>query len=472
MKFFEKISSIPRPSFAEERIADYLCEFASERGLEYYRDDIHNVFIKMPASAGREGEDAILLQGHTDMVCEKNSDVEHDFMNEGIKLVERDGWIRADGTTLGADNGVAVAAMLYILDGAEGKLASHPAIECLFTVSEEVGLEGATNFDYSRVSATRMINLDSADESQIIAGCAGGERSVISFEPDCEQLCSAKVVTLSVRGLAGGHSGEDINRGRANANKLIGRILLALSEKFEIRLVDIFGGSKDNAIPRECVARVAVEDAKAFAEAARALGDTVKGELCHDDRDFVLDISSDDASDIRAATVSSSEKLFFLLGTVQNGIFEMNVNIEGLVEFSRNLGVITTEPELSRIDVVFFSRSPQMSQIDVSTAQLNAYAKQLGMTHTVSSRYPGWSYEENSAIRKTYAECYEELFKKKPQILVIHAGLECGVIRQRMPKLDIISCGPVVLDLHSPDEALNIASFERFFTLVKTVIEK
>ena len=176
MKYFEAISAIPRPSFYEEKIADYLCAFAKERGLDCYRDSLHNVLIKLPATAGREGEDAILLQGHTDMVCEKNSGVEHDFMNEGIKLYEKDGWIRAEGTTLGADNGVAVAAMLYILDGAEGNLPSHPALECLFTVSEEVGLEGATNFDYSHVSATRMINMDSADESQIIAGCAGGER--------------------------------------------------------------------------------------------------------------------------------------------------------------------------------------------------------------------------------------------------------------------------------------------------------
>ena len=181
VNYFEEISAIPRPSFHEERIADYLCAFAEERGLEYYRDEIHNVFIKLPASEGREGEDAVLLQGHTDMVCEKNSDVEHDFLNEGIKLLEKDGWLRADGTTLGADNGVAVAAMLYILDGAEGNLPSHPPIECLFTVSEEVGLEGATGFDYSRVSATRMINMDSADESEIIAGCAGGVRSIMSI---------------------------------------------------------------------------------------------------------------------------------------------------------------------------------------------------------------------------------------------------------------------------------------------------
>ena len=252
VNYFEEISAIPRPSFHEERIADYLCALAEERGLEYYRDEIHNVFIKLPASEGREGEDAVLLQGHTDMVCEKNSDVEHDFLNEGIKLLEKDGWLRADGTTLGADNGVAVAAMLYILDGAEGNLPSHPPIECLFTVSEEVGLEGANGFDYSRVSATRMINMDSADESEIIAGCAGGVRSIMSIRPTLDPAPeNARALCVFVSGLAGGHSGEDINRGRANANKLLGRILLSASKQADFRLVRIEGGSKDNAIPRE-----------------------------------------------------------------------------------------------------------------------------------------------------------------------------------------------------------------------------
>ena len=471
MKYFEAISAIPRPSFHEERIADYLCAFAKERGLDCYRDELHNVLIKLPATEGREGEDAILLQGHTDMVCEKNSDVEHDFMNEGIKLYEKDGWIRAEGTTLGADNGVAVAAMLYILDGAEGNIPSHPALECLFTVSEEVGLEGATNFDYSHVSATRMINMDSADESQIIAGCAGGERSAIEFTPDTEVCNGLELVTLSIRGLAGGHSGEDINRNRANANKLLGRVLLALSEKYEIRVATISGGSKDNAIPREAQATVALKDARAFESDARALAEIIRGELCHDDDGFTLSIEPA-ANVSRVMSLEWSEKLFFLLGTAQNGIFAMNNSIPGLVEFSRNLGVIETEGDLSLVRIIFFSRAPELSRMDLSTAQLNAYAKHLGMRHVVHSRYPGWSFAENSAIRESYAESYKKLYGKEPEILTIHAGLECGIISEKLAGLDIISCGPVVLDLHSPDEALNVASFERFFTVVKDVISK
>lgn len=473
MKYFERISEIPRPSYHEEKIADYICEFARERGLECYRDEIHNVFVKLPASEGRENEPALLLQGHTDMVCEKNSGVDHDFLRDGIKLYEKDGWIRAEGTTLGADNGVAVATMLYILDGAEGNIASHPAIECLFTVSEEVGMEGANGFDYSLVSATRMLNMDSADESQIISGCAGGARSFFEFSPKTEDISDGMtVVSLAIQGLAGGHSGEDIHRGRANANKLLGRVLLAISNKFDVRLVDIGGGSKDNAIPREAFALLATDAPDELIAESKVLEAAIREELCHDDDAFELVVKTSDTAAKKCAVREDSEKLFFLLATAQNGVFQMNHSIEGLVEFSRNLGVIEADPELAEIRVVFFARSSRFSQLDSSTEQLDAYAKQLGMKHTVTSKYPGWSYAENSAIRDCYAKCYEELYGDRPEILTIHAGLECGVISEMLKGLDVISCGPVVLDLHSPDEALNKASFERFFTVVKTVIER
>lgn len=473
MKYFEKISDIPRSSYHEEKIADYLCDFARERGLEYYRDEIHNVFIKLGATAGRENEAAVLLQGHTDMVCEKNSGVEHDFLNDGIKLFEKDGWIRAQGTTLGADNGVAVATMLYILDGAEGNIPSHPPIECLFTVSEEVGMEGANFFDFSRVSATRMINMDSADESQIISGCAGGVRSVMHFVPDTEMISGDEsIVSLEISGLAGGHSGEDIHRGRTNANKLLGRILLSLSNDHDIKLVDIGGGSKDNAIPREAYAKLATSEPEAVIASAKALAEVVREELCHDDDGFSLAVRVCDSAAEKCADRASSEKLFFLLATVQNGVFEMNHSIEGLVEYSRNLGVIETEDGIREIRVVFFARSSRNSQLDASTEQLDAYAKQLGMTHVITSRYPGWSYSESSAVREKYSECYRELYGKEPEILTIHAGLECGVISEKLKGLDVISCGPVVLDLHSPDEALDKASFERFFGVIKTVLAK
>ena len=278
IKYFEEISAIPRRTFHEEKIADYICDFARGRGLEFTRDKINNVFVRLPATAGRENEEAILLQGHTDMVCEKNADTVHDFDTDGLELYESDGWLRAKGTTLGADNGVAVATMLYILDGAEDNIPSHPPIECLFTVSEEIGLCGAREFDYSLVSATRMINMDSADERLIIAGCAGGQRTTLTLEPATERSIGA-IVRLKMGGLAGGHSGEDIHRGRANANKLMAKLLYSLLEESGLRLVSFNGGTKENAIPRECEAVVLLDDAEVFIDKVLALSDSIKGSL-------------------------------------------------------------------------------------------------------------------------------------------------------------------------------------------------
>ena len=466
MKFFEEISAIPRPSFHEERIADYLCDFARSRGLECYRDDIHNVLIKKAGSVGRENEPAVLLQGHTDMVCEKNADTEHDFMNEGIKLYEDNGFLRARGTTLGADNGVAVATMLYILDGA---LESHPPVECLFTVSEEVGLEGAQGFDYSKVSAHRMINMDSADEKQMIVGCAGGQRTNMRFVPETE-AAEGSALCISVKGLAGGHSGEDIDKGRANANKLIGRILLALADRFDIRIAALNGGSKDNAIPREACAVITVKDANAVvAEVSRLYGEIAE-EVCTEDRGIAI-VAEPAAMPERVMTRESGKKLMLLMATVQNGIFEMNKSIKGLVEFSRNFGVMETAEDLSEVRLTFHTRSSRESQMKVSIDQLEAYAEFIGATLEHGARYPGWAYAEISPLRDAYSASYKELFGAEVEITTIHAGLECGIIKERVPEMDIISCGPIVLDLHSPEESMDIASFERFFTIIKRVMQ-
>lgn len=470
LRFFEEISSIPRPSFHEEKIADYLCAFAAERGFEFYRDDIHNVFIKMKGSKGRENEPAVLLQGHSDMVCEKNEDTVHDFMRDSLKLYVENGSIRAKGTTLGADNGDAVAVMLYILDGAEGNLPSHPPIECLFTVSEEVGLEGANNFDYSRISARRMINMDSADEKLIIAGCAGGQRTNIIYKPEVEAPCGESV-KISIKGLAGGHSGEDIEKGRANANKLIGRTLMAISQKYDVRIASLTGGSKDNAIPREAQAVITVGDADAVIKEVEILADIISHELGRDDLGFSM-TAKRVAPVCKVMDKASGDKIIFLMATAQNGIFEMNKSIEGLVEFSRNFGVMETAEDLSEIRLTFHTRSSRNSQIEYSVQQLNAYAELLGAKVENGAWYPGWEYADVSPLRDAYAECYRELFGEDIKITTIHAGLECGIIKARVPDMDIISCGPIVLDLHSPEESMDIASFERFFTIIKNLLAK
>lgn len=470
IEYFEQISAIPRASYHEEKIADYLCEFAKKRGLECYRDSTNNVLIDLPATAGRENTPALLLQGHTDMICEKNEDVEHDFSTDGLKLYEENGWLRARGTTLGADNGVAVAIMLYILDGAIG---SHGPIQCLFTSAEEVGMDGAFAFDYKRIYARKMINMDGCDESQILAGCSGGQRSSITFDGKSEIIDCEYVASLKLKGLAGGHSGEDIHKGRASANKLMARAVwsLIIDSELDLRLCSFIGGNKDNAIARECEAVVAVKDAKRLKDTVAELNKKLSDGLSAEDADFSLTVEIK-AEKAQCAVIDreTAQKMVFLMNTVATGVLEMDNNIAGLVEWSRNLGIVKCLPEGSEIH--FSTRSSFGSRIDASAVELDSYAKLLGAKSSHFNRYPGWSYAESSAVRDAYLSAYEQLFGEKASVTTIHAGLECGVISKALEGIDIISCGPIVLDLHSPDEALNIASFERFFKVIKKIIEE
>lgn len=465
MKYFEEFSEIPRASYHEEKIAEYLCDFAKARGLEYYRDKANNVLINKAATSGCEDREAILLQGHTDMVCEKNADSSHDFDKDGLELYEENGWIRARGTTLGADDGVAVAVMLYILDGG---VERHGALQCLFTSSEEVGLDGAKSFDYSRIYARRMINMDSADETQIIAGCAGGQRSSLTLESEAQTVNASATLKISIGGLFGGHSGEDIDKGRTNANKLMGRVLHSVFTD-GTHLVGIDGGTKDNAIPRECTATVATYDPNAVEQKILALEPLLRQGMCDDDRDFYLRAERVGGGETRVMDTDTARKLIFLLHTVDNGIFDMNHSIPGIVEWSRNLGIVHGDADGA--ELVFSARSSFESRIDASAAELDSYADILGASVRHYNRYPGWSFAPGSEIREAYVRAFESVCGGKPEITVIHAGLECGFISEAVPDMDIISCGPVVQNLHSPDERLNKASFERFFTVIKKVIE-
>ena len=403
------------------------------------------------------------------MVCEKNEGVQHDFEKDPLKLYEKDGWIRAEGTTLGADNGVAVAMMLYILDGAEGQLVSHPTIECLFTASEEVGLDGVKSFDYGLISARQMINMDSADESMIIAGCAGGIRSSMTFDFSPVKI-DGETVSITVKGLAGGHSGEDINRGRANANKLISRVLLRLSEDVRVNIVSLAGGTKDNAIPREATAIIATDDASKAIEIISTISSEIKAELGRDDIGFTLEATTVSCESEKMLDRTDSEKVIFIGSTIANGIFEMNKNIDGLVEFSRNFGMARVNAEEKDAELVFSTRSSIDSQIDFSISQLDSYAKMLDGKIRHYNRYPGWNFAEKSEIREKYSDEYYNRYGKKPSVLVIHAGLECGIIKENIPDMDLISCGPVILDLHSPDEAMNKESFERFCGIILGIL--
>ncbi len=465
MKYFEEISAIPRGTYNEKGIADYLEEFAKKRGLYCYRDSYNNVLIKKEASRGREGRAPLLLQGHTDMVCEKDEGVEHDFLRDPLELYEEDGWIKAKGTTLGADNGVAVAIMLCVLDGG---VEENPTLECLFTASEEIGLDGASNFDYSRIIARRMINMDSAHGSLVISGCAGGQRSRVEFEVK-SHIVKADTAKICVKGLFGGHSGGDIDKGRANANKIMGRVLYQLMQ-VDIGLVSVCGGAKDNAIPRECEAIVTVSDRKALETKIAELRTVLYDGLSDDDKNFTLDVSFEGEREVELIDGDLAKKIVFLMHTAANGVFEMNREIEGIVEYSRNLGVVKCDAKEAA--VIFSSRSSFASRIDASAAELDDYAKMLGATVRHYNRYPGWIFVKRSDIREIYMETFEELLGIRPEITVTHGGLECGVISQAISGMDIISCGPIILDLHSPKERMDKKSFERFYSIIKRVVEQ
>ena len=463
-RFFEEISAIPRPSYHEEKIADYLVAFAEARKLWYVRDKWNNVLIKAPASAGCEDLPPLMFQGHTDMVCEKNGDVEHDFLKDPLKLyVDENGFLRAKGTTLGADNGVAVALMLTLLNG---EIPVHPAYECLFTSSEEVGLDGATGFDYRHITARHLVNMDGEQVGGIICGCAGGMRTDLQLVTHPESF-SGTALRVSLRGLMGGHSGENINRGRANANKLMGRLLAALTATEDARLVWICGGSKDNAIPRECEVLLAVSDPERASACICKEAEAIARELVLDDRGF--SVSCEEVED-EAVMLSREDtaRAVAVLACAANGVLEMNHNAKGMVEFSRNLGVVTTDADA--ISFVFSTRSSMESRIDASARELDALAAVIGATTRHYSRYPGWDFAPTSEIRDRYLKAYRKVTGEEARVFSIHAGLECGIIYSNIPGIDMISIGPNMQDIHSPNEALDLDSLELFWRTVEQLI--
>lgn len=465
LKIFEDLCAIPHGSGNESGIADYIEKFAAKRGLFSLRDEAGNVFVRKQASEGYEDKPALLLQGHMDMVCEKNADSDHDFMTDGLKLSIKDGFLWADGTTLGGDDGIAVAMMLALLD-----TDKHPTLECLFTVEEETGLAGAESFDASVVTAKQMINLDSEEEEQITAGCAGGVRADVCFDlPRVDREEGEICLKISIKGLAGGHSGTDINSGKSNANVLMGRLLGSIYEKTKFRLISLTGGGKDNAIARECFAKVAVKDDKRAALDALYESSSIKKELAADDKGFTVNIDIT-GEDLRPTTTETTERILAFLACARTGVLKMSNDIKGLVEFSRNLGVINTYDD--KLELIFSARSSLEAQLDLSVREMNSLSALAGADCRHYSRYPGWEYRPESPLRDKYIATYKKLYGKEPSVGVIHAGLECGILSSKMPDLDIISIGPDAYDIHSPDEHLDIASTERIWkALLKLVTD-
>ena len=461
-EIFEDICAIPHGSGNESGVADYIAAFAEKNGLFCLRDEVGNVFLRKNATVGYENVPALMLQGHMDMVCEKNADVVHDFERDALKLKVVDGFLWADGTTLGADNGIAVAMMLALLETNE-----HPTLECLFTVEEETGLSGAQGFDCSPVTAKRMINLDSEEEWQITAGCAGGSRTEIDVAAQRVAIPDGfEVVSVSVTGLSGGHSGAEIHLGKTNAIIAMGRLLGVAMQSANVRICSINGGGKDNAIARECFATVATDNAEAVKSAIIRESVRMSRELCAADKDFSVGLNKTCASD--CLDKDASDRTVYLLNVVKTGVLGMSNHIKGLVEYSRNAGIIKTTDK--GVTIILSSRSSVEAQLDLSARELDMLCALSNVECHHYSRYPGWEFEPASDLRESWSDAYCELYGERPQVGVIHAGLECGILSSKLPGMDIISVGPNMHDIHSPNEHLDLASTAKVWQAVLAVV--
>lgn len=465
---FRKISDIPRCSHGEEGISNYLKDWAIERNLEVVQDEALNIVIKKSGSPGREEEEPVILQGHMDMVCEKLPDVEHDFSKDPITWTIEGDLIKGKGTTLGADNGIAVAMIMAVL---EDDSLSHPPLEALITSDEETGMTGADNIDPSLFKARRLINLDSEEEGVACVGCAGGERNYISFHKETVTRSFPKTYQLKVSGLNGGHSGTDIDKGRGNANKLLGRALYRFSKEFDFELLHLEGGAKDNAIPRDAEAYIGVyeKDIPNMQRLVVILGGEFTTELAMTDPLVKLSFEEMEDDGRLAFTDDMRDRVIRYLMTVPSGIQTMSFEIPGLVESSTNMGVIEDREE----ELVFVSalRSSVESRKEYMREIHSVLAKLTGADFRVAGEYPAWEFKRKSPLREKASEVYRDLFGKELVTETIHAGLECALFEERFNDPDMISIGPDIKGAHAPGEALSISSTGNIYKFLKEILK-
>ena len=468
-RYFSEISEIPRGSGNEQAISNYLVSFAKEHKLEFTQDEAYNVIMIKEATPGYEEEPAIILQGHMDMVCEKLKDNTHDFLKDGIKLLVKGDYLHADGTTLGADNGVAVA---YILAMLSDNSLKHPRLEAIITTDEEMGLNGAKALDLSLLKGKYLINLDSEEEDCVLTSCAGGMRCNCTL-PIQRIEATGKRVKLSLGGMQGGHSGSDIINNRANAPKLLGRLLFELRESNAFALIRIQGGFKDNVIPREAEAELVIEGDKAEYEVLRdSIAKLMKGyqmELSASEPGLKYELEELEEGTFRVLHPVSFEKTLFMLVNMPNGVQVMSSHIPGLVESSLNLGILNTEE-----DHILFTdaiRSSLDSFKHYMSNQLNYMISFLGGEFSEYAEYPGWEYKPDSLLREHYKRIYKESTGKDMRVEAIHAGLECGILSEKLPGVDAISIGPDMFHVHTVEEKLNIPSAIRVYQLLEKTVQ-
>ncbi|MFK5959541.1 MAG: aminoacyl-histidine dipeptidase [Lutibacter sp.] len=463
---FADLNAVPRGSKKEEKVIQFMVDFGKKLNLETVVDHVGNVIIKKPASKGMENRKTIVMQSHLDMVHQKNSDTVFDFDTEGIKMKVEDGWVRADGTTLGADNGIGVAAIMSVL--ASTKI-NHPAVEALFTIDEETGMTGAMGLQAGYLDGEILLNLDTEEDDEIDIGCAGGiDVTVKNVYHEVHTPSNSTGFSISVTGLNGGHSGMDIHKGLGNANKIMNRLLYVSQEL--IRISEINGGSLRNAIPRESFAIISVYNAKkeSFLKKIIKAVNEIKQEFKKVDPNINISITETDTPK-KVMTTISQITLLNTIYAAHNGVYRMSNDMEGLVETSNNVARVIVKDE--EITILCLTRSSvETSKFDLANT-LKAAFELAGYQVTLSGSYPGWKPNVNSPILNVLTETYEKMFNSKADVVACHAGLECGILGTNYPDVDMISFGPTIQGAHSPDEKANIKSAQKFWKYLLTILE-
>lgn len=468
-EYFEEISNIPRGSGNEKAISDYLLNFGRSLGLESIQDEALNIIIKKPGTKGYENAPTVIIQGHIDMVCEKNNGVEHDFEKDPLKLRIVDDYVYATDTTLGADNGIAVAYAMALLSSND---IPHPPLEVLLTTDEETGMSGAMAIKKEHINGKILINLDNEEEGYLLVSCAGGIRSKATINVDYQEINNKKLLKINISGLKGGHSGMDIIKERGNSNKILGRVLKELSREIKFNLVSLNGGSKNNAIPREAEALVSVDinNENKVIDIVKNWNSIISNELRAQDPGLKIEVSVVNNENNKEFTDECTKKVIDLLYLYPNGINTKSTEIDGLVESSTNLGVLSTNEGVVEFDSAIRSSVPSLKEEIVLRSK--TIVELLGGEFSTTSDYPAWEYNPNSQIREICQKVHKEMYGKEAEIVAIHAGVECGLFNEKLGNLDMISFGPNLYDVHTPDEHMSISSVRNCYEYLKAVLKE
>ncbi|WP_069650706.1 aminoacyl-histidine dipeptidase [Caloranaerobacter ferrireducens] len=468
-KFFEELTRIPRGSGNEKQVSDYLVKFAKDNGLEVIQEECLNVIIKKPGTEGYENAPTVILQGHMDIVCAKNEDLDFDFSKDPIPLMVDGDMIRTKGTTLGADNGIAVAMIMAIL---ESKDLPHPPLVALITVAEETGMDGVLNLNPENVSGDILINIDSEEEGTILASCAGGVNNIIHLPIEWNEADTNKIgYKISIKGLIGGHSGIEINKNRANAIKLLGRLLESLDKEINIDIANVSGGEKMNAIAKmsEAVVMINKDDEEKFKRIIDEHQKIFSNEYITSDPNINISLEKVDGIQ-KVFSLNTKKGLISILRLIPNGVQTMSADIEGLVESSNNIGVLTTSEEEIKFDSAV--RSSVKSLKKEINDRIQNICDLVGAKMELVADYPEWEFKVESPIRDLMAEVYRDMFGKEVKVDAIHAGLECGFLKEKIGDIDMVSIGPNIYDVHTPNEHISISSTKRVFEFLCEVLKR